>query len=430
MSIPIQKKSSSQLTPPTSASDWYSDSSFSSSSTSSEDSIERLRRNLGPQHPRVAAHLNRRGRNRCRGGGSEPLLNLNSRTLDCPDPAEALRCHEEALSILRWHRSHALLCSDDGHEAAGGDARRFATDIAATLADMGDALLEMKELAKAAEAYRECLELFVELEGKESADDSEADAAFVLSTIPFADEWIRMGYEDGDKKEVEATLHSHNHSLDLASHPPFRATVIGASRLLLEMSLVKFVSCNAGSSRRRRRKVRKAVERRNLERAASSLGFRDSIKQASDCGDSVASWEVLQDGHDGEDDDYDCSPHSVPGFGFFESQHGINSPRRSTFSHHPSKKTLGLLRKSPLVRAQSARAVLSGSNGRPAAIRRPSVFTRSCSEAAAEKYFCKEAMSPRLASLEEELREMMRQIPEAVSVLAEERGARKLYNCS
>ena len=70
--------------------------------------------------------------------------------------AEALQYRRDALSILDWNRCNDLLF--DNHSSS----REYALEMAITLRGIGDTMRRMNDFVGSAEAYKECLDLFLE----------------------------------------------------------------------------------------------------------------------------------------------------------------------------------------------------------------------------------------------------------------------------
>eukprot|EP00577_Skeletonema_sp_RCC1716_P024634 CAMPEP_0113390322 /NCGR_PEP_ID=MMETSP0013_2-20120614/10103_1 /TAXON_ID=2843 ORGANISM="Skeletonema costatum, Strain 1716" /NCGR_SAMPLE_ID=MMETSP0013_2 /ASSEMBLY_ACC=CAM_ASM_000158 /LENGTH=123 /DNA_ID=CAMNT_0000273467 /DNA_START=64 /DNA_END=432 /DNA_ORIENTATION=+ /assembly_acc=CAM_ASM_000158 len=91
---------------------------------------------------------------------TDPLVarHLNTLGLSCHghDDAEALQYHRDALQILEWNKCNTLLF--EKMELS----REYALEMAITLSNIGDAMRRGNDFVGAAEAYKECLDLFLE----------------------------------------------------------------------------------------------------------------------------------------------------------------------------------------------------------------------------------------------------------------------------
>ena len=165
--------------------------------------------------------------------GTDPLVasQLNSlakSASDCQKDAEALQYHRDALSIFDWNRCNALLF--DNHKLS----KEYALEMAITLNNIGDTMRRMNDFVGSAEAYKECLDFFLE---------GLIDNGITLKTKLNELEQQQQGY-DGTNGVV---LDDDDHDFDcfaigeaLHSHPEYVSSVLLFSLLAI---IMLFVSC-------------------------------------------------------------------------------------------------------------------------------------------------------------------------------------------
>lgn len=209
-----------------------------------DDMISILSNEFGQSDPKVAEHLNSLG-----------LRHYHGRS----DYVSALRCHREAYEILDWNKCNALLFDRED------DSRRFAVDMALTQSDIGNLLRETNDFIGAADAYRDCLNLFLE--------------GLVENGGTIKRMLLDLEHEDRHQEQEARILESINREeigTTLCHHPGFRSAVRGISLLLRDMQCVKFVASNAASSRRRRWMHQHISTAENLANAVASLTMSTS----------------------------------------------------------------------------------------------------------------------------------------------------------
>uniref|UniRef100_A0A7S2Q3L9 Uncharacterized protein n=1 Tax=Skeletonema marinoi TaxID=267567 RepID=A0A7S2Q3L9_9STRA len=191
---------------------------------------------------------------------TDPLVarHLNTLGLSCHghDDAEALQYHRDALQILEWNKCNALLFEKMDL------SREYALEMAITQSNIGDAMRRGNDFVGAAEAYKECLDLFLEglidngimLKTKlnEIEQQQGCDGGSYATVI-----------DDVDFDAVGKTLHEH---------ADYARIVAGVNTLLREIQCAKFVSHSASSRRRRRMSKLRATEE-NLKKAVESLSM-------------------------------------------------------------------------------------------------------------------------------------------------------------
>lgn len=129
----IQRTSDASHSPPLQSSQFRSESKEERHSflVQHTEELQTRRHELGEDHPDVAETLN--------------LLGLHHHHVT-NDQAEALRCHEEALDVLRRGKEKGREISE--------------ADVAITLTDIGNVLKRRRESDKAMDAYNEALEVW------------------------------------------------------------------------------------------------------------------------------------------------------------------------------------------------------------------------------------------------------------------------------
>lgn len=303
--------------------------------------LDLLKSSYGPSSPKIAQHLN-----------SLALRHFHTSN----DATASLACHREALSILEWNRSHALLF--DREE----DSKRFAVEMAVTLSDVANVLREGNDFLGSGEAYLESLNLFIEgvvedggsirrvldevpLQMKMHSGSFDAGADTFTSAASEAQEsncnWEKTGpnvlsntsspypsEEEGQlRRQMQHQLHLERTALEreiiginladigtiLSSRPEVQRTLKGIDQLLREMQYVKFVAQNAASSRRRRKCIQKLVVTSNLTSAIASLNMMSMTASApatihrmdsssfSDLGRSVSESDLILEEEEQED---------------------------------------------------------------------------------------------------------------------------------
>jgi hypothetical protein len=192
--------------------------------------------------PLVARHLN-------------SLAESSSR---CQEDAEALQYRRDALSILDWNRCNALLF--DNHSSS----REYALEMAITLRGIGDTMRRMNDFVGSAEAYKECLDLFLE---------GLIDNGIALKTRLNELE-LQPDYDGNNGAVLDADTDVDLFAVGeaLHGHPEYASSVAGISDLLREIQYAKFVSHSASSRRRRRMNQRRAADN-NMKRALESLSM-------------------------------------------------------------------------------------------------------------------------------------------------------------
>ena len=192
---------------------------------------------------------------------TDPLVarHLNSLAESSSD-AEALQYRCDALSILDWNRCNTLLF--DNHSSS----REYALEMAITLRGIGDTMRRMNDFVGSAEAYKECLDLFLE---------GLIDNGIALKTRLNELE-LQPDYDGNNGAVLDADTDVDSAAVGKALHgnPEYARSVAGISDLLREIQYAKFVSHSASSRRRRRMNQRRAVDN-NMKRALESLSMEE-----------------------------------------------------------------------------------------------------------------------------------------------------------
>lgn len=197
--------------------------------------------------PLVAHHLN-------------SLAESSSR---CQEDAEALQYRRDALSILDWNRCNALLFDNQS------SSREYALEMAITLRGIGDTMRRVNDFVGSAEAYKECLDLFLE---------GLIDNGIALKTrLNELEQQPDYDGNDGAVLDADADVDCAAVGKALHAHPEYASSVAGISDLLREIQYAKFVSHSASSRRRRRMNQRRAVDN-NMKRALESLSMSTEEK--------------------------------------------------------------------------------------------------------------------------------------------------------
>ncbi len=195
---------------------------------------------------------------------TDPLVaqHYNTLGLSCHDDVEALQYHHDALKIFTWNKCNAQLFEIQDL------ARDYALEMAITLSNIGDAMRRLNDFVGAAEAYKECLDLFLEglvdngimlktrlneIEQQQGFFGGEGSCAAISDAV----------MDDVDFITVGKTLHEH---------ADYARIVADVNTLLREIQCAKFVSHSASSRRRRRMSKLRATEE-NLKKAVESLSI-------------------------------------------------------------------------------------------------------------------------------------------------------------
>ena len=177
--------------------------------------------------------------------------------------SEALQYRRDALSILDWNRCNDLLF--DNHSSS----REYALEMAITLRGIGDTMRRMNDFVGSAEAYKECLDLFLE-----GLIDNGISLKTRLNELE-----LQPDYDGNNGAVLDADTDVDCAAVGKALHenPEYASSVAGISNLLREIQYAKFVSHSASSRRRRRMNQRRAVDK-NMKRALESLSMSTEEK--------------------------------------------------------------------------------------------------------------------------------------------------------
>ncbi|KAL7462525.1 hypothetical protein ACHAXS_002906 [Conticribra weissflogii] len=197
---------------------------------------------------------------------------------------KAIEYHKEALMIFHCNRYRSI--SGGRYE----EARELAVEMASTLSDIGNVLLELNQFVKSAFAFRECINLFLEGlvdEGPEIRQKFDEVEELFKRNQNFADEFSGSSsifdqescLEEffGPAEKIVKGFNRQGIAKVLATHPAYRSAVHGILALLRKIPSATIVSIETNSdSKWRHRTV--------LSRRDSILSLDDTLCDSSAVG--------------------------------------------------------------------------------------------------------------------------------------------------